>query len=143
MKAATSTAPWKTEEKIPSNTRRGRIRHLPGRKFHQHDEETQKALEEVDANRNETDLKEETQKALEEIDANQNEIDLDEKTKKALEEIDANTKLTHLTNRLAKKWCRAALKEVFDLTWCRAALTKLKNPETQRWWGVWHPWRLL
>ena len=38
------------------------------------DEETQKALEEVDANQNKTDLDEETQKALEEIDDNQNEI---------------------------------------------------------------------
>ena len=38
------------------------------------DEETQKALEEVDANQNETDLDEETQKTLEEIDDNQNQI---------------------------------------------------------------------
>ena len=32
-KAATSTAPWKTEEKIPSNNYQGRVRHPPGRKF--------------------------------------------------------------------------------------------------------------
>ena len=71
MKAATSTASWKTEEKIPPNTRR---RRMPGENFINTYEETRKALEEVDANRNETDLDEETQKALEEIDANQKEV---------------------------------------------------------------------
>ena len=51
MKAATSTASWKTKEKIPPNTRR---RKMPGENFINTYEETRKALEEVDANRNET-----------------------------------------------------------------------------------------
>ena len=66
-KAATSTAMWKTEEKIPPNTRR---RRRPGKNFINTYEETRKALEEVDANRNGTDLEEETRKALEDTVSN-------------------------------------------------------------------------
>ena len=62
-KAATSTAMWKTEERIPPNTRWRR----PGENFINTYEETPRALEEVDAKRNETDLNEKTQKALEEM----------------------------------------------------------------------------
>ena len=65
-KAATSTAMWKTEERIPPNTRWRR----PGEYFINTYEETRKALEEVDANRNETDLDEETQKALDDMVSN-------------------------------------------------------------------------
>ena len=66
-KAATSTAMWKTEEKIPPNTRR---RKMPGKNFINTYEETRKVLEEVDANQNETDLNEKTQKTLEDIMSN-------------------------------------------------------------------------
>ena len=66
-KAATSTAMWKTEEKIPPNTRR---RKMPGENFINTYEETRKALEEVDANRNGTDLDKKTQKTLEDIISN-------------------------------------------------------------------------
>ena len=64
MKAATSTASWKTEEKIPPNTRR---RRMPGENFINTYEETRKALEEVDANRNGTDLDKKTQKVKKSI----------------------------------------------------------------------------
>ena len=66
MEAATSTALWKTEEKIPPNTRWRR----PGENFINTYEETRKALEEVDAKRNETDLDEKTQKTLEDMVSN-------------------------------------------------------------------------
>ena len=44
MKAATSTASWKTEEKIPPNTRR---RRMPGVNFINTYDETQKTLEDM------------------------------------------------------------------------------------------------
>ena len=67
------------------------------------EEETQKALEEVDAKRNEIDLEEEIQKALKEVDANRNETDLEKETQKALEEVDANQSKIGALNEQASK----------------------------------------
>ena len=102
------------------------------------DEDTQKALKEVDANRNETDLEEETRKVLEEVDANRNKTDLDEETQKALEDMVSNGPSCR-TRCGVERIKRPALEPVVvppgvvDPMWCRVVRAKLNLKIRRKW----------